>query len=524
MIRVVHVLWLVCCLILSATTMAQKKSLKDFNVNSIKLRGVQNHEPQGISQASLEARVNGWRLQEFPQKRLTLDQLKDLAYRISKYYQDLGFSFVAATVPKQKIRRGIVIIQVREDKLSDVQIRNVSDNQRKLIVSEFEKMLGKPVFKPDLEEPILLLNDNPNREVFAYFSRGRNKGETRLNLNVKQVKDNNLQLGINNHGSPSTGSDKWWLSADMQNPFGWDDVFHVNMSQSINNQNNLAGTFSYQAFSGTRGSYTYSLTRNQYELGQELEVLKLSGVSTSVLAQYRQKSQRTFSRSSSEVYSAEIRQSELTSKVISDGLNQENSAVILSYQDASTDYQILFGDYLTKSLQLSLIALTQDVDSTTDSAMVKFNGFFQSGTNVGSYIPGVNSRFTTKLGLQYSPQILPSADKKPLTGSGAVRAFESGVFSADEAAILQFQFNTVYPTKFGKLEPFVFYDHAFGVRKAPASEVGAEMSGYGLGIKYQYSKWLSVDTSYAISNQSKIGELQKESQSLLLFSLQSQMF
>ncbi len=524
MIRVVHVLWLICCLIMSATTMAQTKPLKDFNVNSIKLRGVQNHEAQSISQASLEARVNGWRLQEFPQKRLTLDQLKDLAYRISKYYQDLGFSFVAATVPKQKIRRGIVIIQVREDKLSDVQVRNVSETQRKMIVSEFRSMIGKPVFKPNLEEPILLLNDNPNREVFAYFSRGRNKGETRLNLNVKQVQENNLQLGLNNHGSPSTGSEKWWLSADMQNPFGWDDVFHVNMSQSIDNQNNLAGTFSYQAFSGTRGSYTYSVTRNQYQLGQELEVLKLSGVYTSLLAQYRQKSQRTFSRSSSEIYSMEYRQSELTSKVISDGFDQENGAVILSFQDASTDYQIVFGDYLTKSLQLSLIALTQDIDSTSDSAMVKFNGFFQSGTNVGSYIPGVNSRFTTKLGLQYSPQVLPSADKKPLTGNGAVRAFKPGVFSADEAAILQFQFNTVYLTKLGKLEPFVFYDHAFGVRKAPSSEVGAELSGYGLGVKYQFSRWLSVDTSYAMSNESKIGDLEKESQSLLLFSLQSQLF
>ncbi len=524
MVRVVHVLWLIACLLIASTTMAQKKPLNDFAVKRIKLRGVYTHDLQGISQASLEARVNAWRLQEFPQKRLTLNQLQDLAFKLSKFYQDVGFSFVAATVPKQKISRGIVIIQVREDKLSDVQIRNVSKSQRKTIKQEFQKMIGKPVFKPDLEEPILLLNDNPNREVFAYFSRGKNKGETRLNLNVKQTNANGFQVGVNNHGSPSTGTDKWWLSGDVQNPFGWDDVFHVDLSQSLQNEKNIAGTLSYQTFSGSRGSYTYNITRNQYQLGDDLAVLKLSGEYTSVSAKYRQKTKRTFSRSASDILGFEYRNSELTSKAIANALDQSNGAAIFSYQNASTDYQIIFGDYLTRSLQSSIILLTQDSDQTQDDALIKFNGFFQSGKNIGSYIPGLNTRFTSKLTLQYSPQVLPSADKKPLSGASAVRAYESGVFSADDSVALQLQLVSVYPSKIGKFEPYGFYDHAFGIRKSLASEVGAELSGYGVGLKYGFSSWLNLDVSYAVSNEGRIGILKKKPQSIFMFSLRGQVF
>ncbi len=503
---------------------AEKTKLNTFEVKKIKLRGVKSHPSQNISAVALERRLNQWRRESYPQQNLSLDQLDDLAYRISKYYQDLGFSFVTAIVPKQKITRGIVIIQVKEDVLADVSVRNVDDDQRKLIVAEFKSMLGHPVFKPDLEEPILLLNDNPNREVFAYFSRGKHKGETRLNLNVKETQSNALQFGLNNSGSQATGKNQWWLASNIKNPVGWNDSIKFNFNQSLENERNVSGSFSYEKYSGSRDTYTYSLVRNEYELGEDLAVLELQGQYSSLRMQFKRKSIRTFSLSKSQIYSLDYRQSELSSKVFVSNFDQKNSALIGAYQYASTDYQILYGDYLTKSLQLSTIVLTQGEDQLSDDVFFKFNGFFQSGKNIGSYVPGLNSRFTSKLALQYSAQALPSADKSSLTGKAGVRAFESGVFSADESVVLQLKWSAAFRHAIGNLSPYAFYDHAYGVRKSLDEKIGAQLSGFGLGLNYKLSKWLQFGLSYAVSKKTKIGQLNKKSQSLFMFSLESQVF
>ncbi len=508
----------------SGCALAQKTPLNDFNVDRIKLRGVHSHDEQGINVASLEDRVNGWRVDVFPQRRLTLSQLQDLAFRLSRYYQDLGFSFVTAIVPRQKISRGVVIIQVREDKLSDVQIRNVSPDQRKIMVNEFQKMIGKPVYKPNLEEPILLLNDNPNREVFAYFSRGKNRGETRLNLNVKQTQSNGILMGVNNHGSPSTGTDKWWIAGDIKNPLGWDDSLHMDVSQSLNNENNLAGSLSYETYSGSRDIYTYSIARNQYQLGSGLGFLSLAGEYTTLMAQLRQKSTRTFSRSSSQVFGFEFRHSELKSLDSGFKFSQKEAAIILSYQDTDTQYALHHGDYLTKTLQYSVIALTQDNDELSDPAFFKFSAFFQSGRNLNVNLSGIDASLVTKLSLQYSPQIMPSADKKTLSGSAGVRAFEPGTFSADEAAVLQLHVKGVYPFKLGSLEPYAFYDHAYGIRKVLGSEVGAELSGFGVGLKFDYGTKLNFNITYASSLTGKVGNIERPAQGLLLFSVNSQLY
>lgn len=506
-------------------TIAAKKSVATFTVKKIKLKGVQKHPEQNISRSILQDKLDDWRDEHYPQKKLSLEQLNDLAFRVSKYYQNLGFSFVTAFVPKQKIRKGVVYIRVKEDKLTDINVRNVEDwSRRRAIESEFRSMLGRPVFKPKLEEPIMLLNDNPNQNIFAYFSRGKNKGETRLNLNVIENKSATLSLGANNHGSKSVGEEQQWIRTKIYNLFGWNDVISFDVNQVIDTEDNLSGTASYEKFIGNRESYTVSVSRNEYELGEDLAILQLQGSYSALRAQYKNKTVRTASLSKSHIYNIDYRESELTSDFIINSLDQKNSALLTGYQYSSTDYQISQGDYLTKSIQLSGIFTTEGEEQLEEEAFVKLNGFLQWGKNIGNYVPGLNSRLTTNFSFQYSAQNLPSADKTSLTGPSAVRAFEPGVFSADQSALIQFKWAEMYQTDYGQWQPYLFYDHAFGIRKISDEEVEAELSGFGLGLNYRATKWLKVEMSYGVSQETQIGELDKESQSLFLLSLESQVF
>lgn len=479
---------------------------QEFTVKKIKLRGVQYHPEQGVSTRELEQKVNEWRWESHPEKQLSLEDLEDLAYRVSKFYQDLGFSFVAAFVPRQKIKRGIVIIQVKEDRLAEVTVRNVDESRRQSMLAEFDDMMGKPVFKPDLEEPILLLNDNPNREVFAYFSRGRERGETRLNLNVREISKASLSVGANNTGSPSTGENRWWVSGTLNNMWGWDDQLSATLTQVIDYQENLFGQLNYQKFTGTRDSFSLSLVSNQYSLGEDLSSLKLQGKYQSFSLSKRRKLSRRFEFSSSSVWSVGFRHSELVSDVLPSLLNQESDTATLSYQYASTDYQVIFGDYLTKSADVTGILSLSGDTGVEDDAFAKFTGYLQSGKNIGAYVPGFITRFTARVAVQYAAQALPSADKSPLGGEGGVRAFDSSIFSADESVVIQMKMSFMNRSQWGQFEPYGFYDLGYGIRKALGDDVGAELSGYGLGLGYKYKDWLKVNSAYSQSRNVKVGE------------------
>lgn len=517
---------LVCFIFFKAdAAMAAKKTVATFTVNTLKLKGVTKREEQNITRRSLQLMLNGWRDTYYPQRKLTLEQLNDLAFRVSAYYQSLGYSFVTAFVPRQKIRKGVVYIKVKEDRLTDIDVRNVeSRSHRRAIESEFLSMLGKPVYKPKLEEPILLLNDNPNQNIFAYFSRGKNKGETRLNLNVMPTQTATLSIGANNHGSKSIGEQQQWLQTSLYNLFGWNDVISININQSINKENNISGKVSYEKFTGNRESFTTSLSRNEYELGEDLSILKLQGNYSSVRAQYKVKTARTASLSKSHIYNFDYRQSELSSELNISNLEQKNSAVIAGYQYTRTGYEISKGNYLTTSIQLSSIFLTEGEEQLADEAFIKSNGFLQWGKNIGNYVPGLNSRLTTNFSFQYSPQSLPAADKISLSGPSAVRALEPGAFSADQSVLLQFKWAKMLASDYGQWQPYLFYDHAFGIRKISETEVEAELSGFGIGLNYSFTQWLKTTISYGVSQETQIGELDKESQSLLLLSLESQVF
>jgi len=496
-------IWLVVVALAGATLPVYSQ---EFVVKKIKLRGVQYHPDQGVSTRELEQKVNAWRWESYPENKLSLEDLEDLAYRVSKFYQDLGFSFVAAFVPRQKIKRGIVIIQVKEDRLAEVTVRNVDESRRQAMLIEFEDMMGKPVFKPDLEEPILLLNDNPNREVFAYFSRGRDRGDTRLNLNVKEISKSNVSVGANNTGSPSTGKNRWWVSGTLNNMWGWDDQLSATITQVIDYQENLFGQIHYQKYLGTRDSLSLSVVNNQYSLGEDLAALGLQGQYQSASISKRTKLRRQFEFSSSTVWNVSYRHSSLTSDVLPSLLNQSSDTGTISYQYASTDYQVLFGDYLTKSADVTGIVTVGGDSGVEDDAFVKFSGYLQSGKNIGAYVPGFITRFTARVAVQYAAQALPSADKSPLGGESGVRAFDSSIFSADESVVIQMKMSFMNRSKWGQFEPYGFYDLGYGIRKALGDDVGAELSGYGLGLGYHYNGWLKVNSSYSQSRTVKVGD------------------
>jgi len=81
-------IWLVVVALAGATLPVYSQ---EFVVKKIKLRGVQYHPDQGVSTRELEQKVNAWRWESYPENKLSLEDLEDLAYRVSKFYQDLGF-------------------------------------------------------------------------------------------------------------------------------------------------------------------------------------------------------------------------------------------------------------------------------------------------------------------------------------------------------------------------------------------------------------------------------------------------
>lgn len=520
-------------LLSSSEALSAKTRIQSFTVERIEVTGVNARPSRNISQESINRLANDYRAERFPTPRLSLQDVQDIAYRLSRHYQENGFTFVSAIVPKQTIRNKVVTIQIREDRLADIQVRNATPSSEKDIRAELVSQLGEPVFKPKLEETILLLNDHPNRDIFAYFSRGVQPGETRLNLNVQETSPYSLALQLDNYGSASVGSDRLSIRATARNPIGWNDALHVSFVQSVEHESNRFGAINYEKYMGARGVVTLGYFQNQYQMGEELSFLDLNGQYESARMGYRHKLGRNSEGSMSHEVFLEGRQSELSSDEFQGVFDQKEKSISLGYQWAAARYHEISRHYFNQvwSIQASR-KLDENVNDSTPSSeggsddeidwYPKLAADLSAGLSLFRFNTGKLIRLSAQVSLQYSDLALPSADKMSLTGHGRVRAYEAGAFGADQGIVTQLQLNLPFTGFNVRWKPYVLYDYGWGQRKTGAAHTETQLSGYGFGLDAKGARPWMVSMTVSTGHENSVGDLSLDRETTMLANIRYQ--
>lgn len=201
-------------------------------------------------------------IEKFQGKSVTIPELYELRSSISKLYVDNGYVNSGAYLPSQKLQDGIVKIEVLEGGIEAIEINGNKRLSDRYIASRFTS-LPTPIKTEQLLERLQILRLDPLIEnISAELSAGVAPGMSRLDVEVKEAKAFSLSSSLDNHKSPSIGSNSRNIGLNHANLLGFGDKLQVNYTNTKgSNGFDIGYSFPINSKNGTI-SFAYGLNSN----------------------------------------------------------------------------------------------------------------------------------------------------------------------------------------------------------------------------------------------------------------------
>ena len=164
----------------------------------------------------------------FAGQSTNIAQLYELRSAISQLYTDRGYVNSGAYLPPQKLRNGIVKIKVLEGGIEAVEVTGNKHLKDDYIASRLAS-IPTPIQTEKLLEQLQLLRLDPLiKNVSAELSAGLSPGMSRLDIKVEEANSFILSSSLNNHNSPSIGSNSRNVGIAHNNLLGFGDRASLN--------------------------------------------------------------------------------------------------------------------------------------------------------------------------------------------------------------------------------------------------------------------------------------------------------
>jgi hemolysin activation/secretion protein len=211
---------------------------------------------------------------------LSLNDLDDLADKISSYYHDHGYPLAVAYVPAQTLRDGVVRIAVVEARYGKVELQNQSAvGNYPLSATLAPLQPGNPVSDYGLERSLLLLSDIPGALVNSVMRPGDADGTSDLVVNVTSAPRYTGTLGLDNYGNAYTNRVRLSGTFDVNGLFHQGDLLDFSGVSSGADMN--YGHIGYRYLLDGQGTTLgLGVTGLDYRLGNGLSDLHAHGTAT----------------------------------------------------------------------------------------------------------------------------------------------------------------------------------------------------------------------------------------------------
>lgn len=214
------------------------------------------------------------------------DDLQNAAALAALAYRDRGF-IATVSIPRQEIDEGVITLRVAEARYGGARLDPTSDGRinSELILDRIERAMNleKAVNTNVLDRTILLLNDLPGASVQAGLAEGQVEGETQVVLQSRHKQVLNASLGLDQHGSVSTGERRELLELALNSPTGRGEQLTLSLMHSQGTRFGRAGFSMPVGLDGARAGFNAS--HLEYRVVDGPQVLsKLDGQSHSASA------------------------------------------------------------------------------------------------------------------------------------------------------------------------------------------------------------------------------------------------
>ena len=213
---------------------------------------------------------------QYEGKELSLSDFRDVADSITADLRKKGYVTSIAYLPPQKIENNTLEIDVAEGRVGNINITGNKYFRTKLLLRYIRLKSGDLFDYDKLREDISYINQHPDRNARVVLARGEERGETDINIDVKDRLPIHVTAGYSNYNSDYLDRNKYSVEFKLDNVFGFDDIASAEVQ--------LGEAGRYQLYSGR---YIAPLTRNlklgasyihiDQALGGSVATLKIKG-------------------------------------------------------------------------------------------------------------------------------------------------------------------------------------------------------------------------------------------------------
>ena len=443
-------------------------------------------------------------------REMSVDELNQLADKITSFYAENGYIITEAYIPQQKVQDGVVKIVVAEGKLGKIQVQGNKKIKSEDVLKRLNKLnSGKVLKEQSLEEVLLQLNDQIGVTVRSTLRPGDLPGTSDLIVDVTESENYTFGLDGDNFGSRFTGENRFGFTGSAGNLLSLADQVYIRGVKSDENLDYINASYLYffneWGFS-SKVSYTYT----DFNLGQSLSSLDAGGDANLFVGELGLPIYRSRSLQLGLIGGFEYRVYE----------NSQPSGTVTSDDEIGDLYFGLGGNYLDGILgwtffdgrvQQTLFdgSKTRSLDrgGNSDATIASLNVTRFQNTNV------LKSYFILKAIGQVASDRVLSPDQFSIGGVGTVRGYPLAEFSGDHGFVLSAEYVLPFPLKVPlgfkglhldeilSIVGFIDWGGVF-IRDRVAGEARDEyISGYGFGLqinvpKLGAKKWIPA-TSFA---------------------------
>ena len=463
----------------------QSANAQDRNGRRFLVKGFQFTGNAALSQGQLRRVV-----ERFTESDLNLFELKKAADAVTAYYRNQGYPLAVAIVPAQKVEDGLVVIEIIEGRVGTLTFDGNQRYSTPFLQSYMLPATRSPVVTMDtLERALLTLNDLPGLNASATLSPGQSRGETDVNVKIKESPFR-LTLAANNNGRSEAGQVRVDVTAGVSNLLGLGEEL-VYRKMAAENQlmdyNQLkfslpVGTSGARvALSHSNAKYTVAGDFAALEIAGEVTTTELSGIYPVVR-----------SRNRNLIASVGVRDTQTQQSALGVPLASHNLQLLSlggsgnwvhadsSATSASAVFTSNFKDNTANETNKVLAKL--DVDVTHLTGVARKWDFYFRGAGVAS------------------GSSLPDSEKFSIGGPDNVRGFRSGELRGDRGYLVTTELRRQFMVGRTVGVATVFHDFGSVTNLGYATQDILTAAGAGVTVYPTQKSQLKVDVAWPLRN------------------------
>jgi hemolysin activation/secretion protein len=164
----------------------------------------------------------------YENRTLTTEDLERLRLALTLLYINNGYITSGAVIPDQDVEDGVIEIRIIEGALSRIDVEGTSRFQHSYLSDRVALGARPPLKLEPIQERLQLLQRDPRIErINAELRPGDQRGESVLQLKVKEANPWKVWLDFNNYQTPTVGAERGLMTLAHYNVTGHGDPFSI---------------------------------------------------------------------------------------------------------------------------------------------------------------------------------------------------------------------------------------------------------------------------------------------------------